>query len=155
MIRAIITTIGALFTVFAAVLLVLVVIIGGAAAMSLLMAFPLKWTWNYVVPGLFGLATIEWGQAWCLMWVTSSLVGVGACARARQEFKQAVGGWLAKREENKPLRKELKDCKERLTWLRKDKERLRERVAELSGPAMECGAVKIALNRLLDEKESR
>jgi len=29
----------------------------------LLMAYPLMWCWNYVMPFLFGLKTITWGQA--------------------------------------------------------------------------------------------
>jgi len=39
----------------------------------LLMAYPLMWCWNYVMPFLFGLKTITWGQAWCLGFVSSYL----------------------------------------------------------------------------------
>ena len=45
-----------------------------AGGLGLLLAWPLKWTWNYVIPYLFGLKEITWGQAWCLMWVASTLV---------------------------------------------------------------------------------
>ena len=42
------------------------------SVMSLLLAFPFMWCWNYVMPYLFGLKTLAWGQAWCL----SFLVGM-------------------------------------------------------------------------------
>ena len=51
-------------------LLVFVVI----AFFALFMAFPLKWTWNYVMPYLFEFKTITWGHAWCLSWIASSLI---------------------------------------------------------------------------------
>ena len=38
----------------------IIVLIGG---LGLLLAFPIKWTWNYVMPYLFDLRTITWGQA--------------------------------------------------------------------------------------------
>ena len=47
----------------------LVIIIGLvclAAAIGLLMAFPVKWCWNYAVVAVWGLPSITWGQAWCL-----------------------------------------------------------------------------------------
>ena len=44
------------------------------AAMSLLLAFPLKWTWNYVMPYIFGLPVITWGHAWCLNFVFTMLL---------------------------------------------------------------------------------
>lgn len=48
------------------VILMLVCIICVAAGTGLLLAFPVKWCWNYVMPTLFGLKMITWGQAWCL-----------------------------------------------------------------------------------------
>lgn len=44
------------------------------ATISLLMAFPVKWCWNYVMPYLFELKQISWGQAWCLSFLSSSLL---------------------------------------------------------------------------------
>ncbi len=48
---------------------------------GLFFAFPLMWTWNYVMPYVFGLPTITWGQAWCLHFVATMLtksINVGA-----------------------------------------------------------------------------
>ncbi len=39
----------------------------------LLLAFPLKWCWNGVMPYLFGLPTLTWGKAWCL-WFMARLI---------------------------------------------------------------------------------
>ncbi len=39
------------------------------AAMGLLLAFPIKWTWNSTIPYLFALPTITWGKAWCLHFI--------------------------------------------------------------------------------------
>jgi hypothetical protein len=36
------------------------------AGIGLVLAFPIMWTWNYVMPFLFKLPTITWGMAWCL-----------------------------------------------------------------------------------------
>lgn len=41
---------------------------------GVLFAFPLKWTWNYVIPFLFGLKEITVYQAWCLAFVAGVLV---------------------------------------------------------------------------------
>jgi len=45
-----------------------------AAAFGLVLAFPIMWTWNYVMPYLFSLKTITWGQAWCLNFLTRCLI---------------------------------------------------------------------------------
>ena len=44
------------------------------AGLGLFLAFPLKWCWNYVMPYLFELKTITWGQAWCLHFVCGLLL---------------------------------------------------------------------------------
>ena len=36
------------------------------AGIGLLLAFPIKWTWNATMPYLFALPTLTWGKAWCL-----------------------------------------------------------------------------------------
>jgi len=51
-----------------------VLLLVGGALISLVTAFPLKWTWNYVMPYLFEFKAITWGHAWCLSWVTSVLI---------------------------------------------------------------------------------
>ena len=45
-----------------------------AAGLGLLLAFPIKWCWNYVMPTIFGLKAISWGQAWCLNFLAGCLV---------------------------------------------------------------------------------
>ena len=40
---------------------------------SLLMAFPLQWCWNYVMPYLFDLKSISWLHAWCMGIITTLL----------------------------------------------------------------------------------
>lgn len=47
-------------------------IIGMAAAISLLIAFPVMWCWNYAVVAVFGLPKITWGMAWCLLFITNA-----------------------------------------------------------------------------------
>jgi len=44
------------------------------AAIGLLLAFPIMWTWNYVMPYLFQLPTINWGIAWCLNFLCNALL---------------------------------------------------------------------------------
>ncbi|MDD4804503.1 MAG: hypothetical protein PHN69_04945 [Candidatus Pacebacteria bacterium] len=44
------------------------------AFFGLFFAFPLMWTWNYVMPYVFGLPVITWGQAWCLNFISSLLM---------------------------------------------------------------------------------
>ncbi|KKN03246.1 hypothetical protein LCGC14_1109580 [marine sediment metagenome] len=58
--------------IVAVVVLVGVVVL--LATMGLLLAFPIKWTWNYTMPMLFNLGTITWGQAWCLHFLTGCLI---------------------------------------------------------------------------------
>jgi len=41
------------------------------ASVSLLLAFPVMWCWNYAVVAVFGLPKITWGMAWCLMFITN------------------------------------------------------------------------------------
>ena len=44
---------------FVAVIIVGLIVIGAAAGLSLLMAFPVKWMWNYVVPSVTKGAVTE------------------------------------------------------------------------------------------------
>lgn len=45
-----------------------------AAIFGLILAFPIKWCWNYTMPFLFGLKVISWGQAWCLNFLAGCLI---------------------------------------------------------------------------------
>ena len=52
-------------------------IIGTIAVMAgigLLLALPIKWTWNTTMPYLFSLPTITWGKAWCLNFLCGCLI---------------------------------------------------------------------------------
>lgn len=42
--------------------------------LSLLLAYPIKWCWNYTIPQIFGLIEITWGQAWCLSFLSTCLI---------------------------------------------------------------------------------
>jgi hypothetical protein len=56
---------------------VIAAVFGGvllSIGLALFMALPIKWCWNYVMPYLFGLKTLSWGQAWCLTFLTSVLI---------------------------------------------------------------------------------
>lgn len=41
---------------------------------NLVFAFPLMWCWNYSLVPLFKLPTITWGQAWCIMFISNTLL---------------------------------------------------------------------------------
>jgi hypothetical protein len=45
-----------------------------AAILALLFAFPLMWCWNYVMPYLFQLPELNWGRAWCLLFLSNFLI---------------------------------------------------------------------------------
>ena len=66
----------------AVVVVVFLVAIVAAAAISLLMAFPVKWCWNYAVVSTFAAPTISWGKAWCLMFLSTTLLKATASATA-------------------------------------------------------------------------
>ena len=57
-----------------AVILAFIISILFIAVVALGLAFPVKWCWNYVMPYLFDLKEISWGQAWCLMFICNSLI---------------------------------------------------------------------------------
>lgn len=60
-------------TVIAIVFMIFGVIIF-ASVFGLVLAFPIKWTWNYVMPYLFDFKEITWGQAWCLNFLAGCLI---------------------------------------------------------------------------------
>lgn len=43
------------------------------AIWDLLWAFPIMWTWNYVMPYLFQLPKLNWGMSFCLLFILTSL----------------------------------------------------------------------------------
>ena len=45
-----------------------------AAGVGLLLAWPIKWTWNTTMPYLFGLPMLTWGKAWCLNFLCGCLI---------------------------------------------------------------------------------
>ena len=59
--------------IFEAILIVIgaIVLIAG---IGLVMAFPIKWCWNEIMPYLFGLPAITWGKAWCLNFLCACLI---------------------------------------------------------------------------------
>ncbi len=44
------------------------------AGWGLLLAFPIKWTWNATMVYIFGLPAITWGKAWCLNFLCGCLL---------------------------------------------------------------------------------
>lgn len=49
-------------------------LVAAIAGVGLLLAFPIKWTWNYTMPYLFDLKILTWGQAWCLNFLAGCLI---------------------------------------------------------------------------------
>lgn len=56
--------------VVSATALIIVIITFGA----LVSAFPVKWAWNHVVPGVFSLREIGYWDAFCLIWLTGTFI---------------------------------------------------------------------------------
>lgn len=44
------------------------------AGLGLLLALPIKWTWNVTMPYLFGLPILTWGKAWCIHFLAGCLI---------------------------------------------------------------------------------
>ena len=60
--------------VIAKVVGAVVLSISALAGISLLMAFPVKWCWNFTVPELFHGPVITWGHAWCLTFLSGMFI---------------------------------------------------------------------------------
>ena len=58
------------------------------ALTGLLIAFPIKWCWNYTIPLIFDLPTITWGQAWCLYLLSGCLI-----KSTQMDDKINTNGW--------------------------------------------------------------
>jgi hypothetical protein len=41
---------------------------------SLIMALPIMWCWNYAVVAIWGLPKITWGMAWCLSFLSGCFI---------------------------------------------------------------------------------
>lgn len=41
---------------------------------SLLIAFPVMWCWNYAIVAIWKLPTITWGQSWCLLFMAQAFI---------------------------------------------------------------------------------
>lgn len=54
---------------FTFVVIFMVVLFG----LSYVMAFPIKWLWNGLLPAIFGFKVITTNQAWGLIWLLSFL----------------------------------------------------------------------------------
>ena len=59
---------------FLAGLVAVVLVVAMIFFIAAVMAYPLKWTWNYIVPSLFGLRRIGALEAFCLHFVFGSLL---------------------------------------------------------------------------------
>ena len=59
---------------FTAATIAIVLVIVGVLGMALLMAFPVMLAWNYVIPDVFGLRSLDFWQSFALMVVANSLV---------------------------------------------------------------------------------
>ena len=66
----------------------------GVVLLSFIMALPIKWLWNWIVPSIWALPTISWLQAWGLS-VLSSLLLKPSGAKAQK--KDSLAGQTAKR----------------------------------------------------------
>ena len=55
-------------------IIVVAIVIVVIAVLSILVAFPVKWCWNYVMPYLFGLPVLNWGRAWCITFLCGVLL---------------------------------------------------------------------------------
>jgi len=55
------------------VMMAIVFVLVAGAGLSLLLAFPFMWTWNFAMPHVFKLPEINWGQAWCLMYLLTHI----------------------------------------------------------------------------------
>lgn len=51
-----------------------VVLLITAALVGVILAFPIKWTWNATMPQIFNLIEITWWQAWCLSFLAGQFI---------------------------------------------------------------------------------
>ena len=58
-----------------------------SASVGLLLAFPIKWAWNYTLVPFFSLPVIGWGHAWCLHFLAGTLLKSTLHQRNKKEGK--------------------------------------------------------------------
>jgi hypothetical protein len=58
---------------FKKVILIMLKSIITIAIALLFISFPLMWCWNYTMPLIFNLPSINWLQAYCIGWLSQSL----------------------------------------------------------------------------------
>lgn len=63
-----------LFEIFAKTITAIVLIVLVISAASLILAFPVKWCWNAVIPDVFRLPEIGYWEAFCLVYLTSVFI---------------------------------------------------------------------------------
>lgn len=63
-----------LYELFAKTVAGVALIIASLTLASIITAFPLKWAWNYSIPGIFHLKEIGYWEAFSLIWVAASLI---------------------------------------------------------------------------------
>lgn len=56
------------------ILLAALIVLSTAVMIGFLMSFPVMWTWNAVMPYMFGLKVLTWGKAWCLSFLSFTLI---------------------------------------------------------------------------------
>jgi hypothetical protein len=76
--KDLLAVIGGAMMVALAAPFVMVFVLVLTMAMGLIMAWPLMWAWNYVIPGLFGLHALSYWQAFSLLVVATLLVKGGS-----------------------------------------------------------------------------
>ncbi|NQT91436.1 MAG: hypothetical protein HQ559_01650 [Lentisphaerae bacterium] len=71
--------------VLAAALFLLGIVL--AIGFSLLLAFPVMWLWNWLMPVIFGLPLVSYWQAWGLSMFSALLVRSGASSICKATTK--------------------------------------------------------------------
>lgn len=62
-----------ILAVIGAIIVGALTLLGTAFGIGLILSFPTKWLWNWLMPTLFGLKTINVYQAWGLSFLSSIL----------------------------------------------------------------------------------
>lgn len=63
-----------LYEMFAKVIAATALIVAMLTLGALVSAFPVKWAWNWSVPGIFHLKEIGYWEAFCLVWLAGAFV---------------------------------------------------------------------------------
>lgn len=63
-----------LYALFAKVVAATALIIVMLTLGAIVSAFPVKWAWNHVIPGVFHLKEIGFWEAFCLIWLAGAFI---------------------------------------------------------------------------------